>query len=77
MARYTEHSAQSLSRMWGVHQDVVKQWIENGDLKRSPHHYAITDSELQHFVDSEHGRALLNEARLAPNPFRETRAVLR
>lgn len=68
MLQYTAHDSQTLSRMWGVHQDHVTQWIKDGALKMNPEHHAITDGEVQQFVNSEKGRALINEARLAPNP---------
>jgi hypothetical protein len=65
---YTSYDSQSLSRMWGVHEDHVLEWIKDGAIKQNPQRYAITDSEVQQFVNSEKGRALINEARLAPNP---------
>lgn len=63
--RYSEVTPQELARQWGVSQDAVNQWIADGDLPRNSRQSAVTTAEVQQFVDSSEGRALINAARLA------------
>lgn len=62
---HREVSPQELARTWGVSQEAVKQWVADGDLKRNLNQFAVTTAEVQQFVDSPEGRALINAARLA------------